>query len=273
VSLILFQVTASALGDKKRWRDLAASCALRGKTNTMKTKRFLSLQVLGLVSVLLASSSLAADYYAVVDNIGKKPRNAFMDVSVDTSTGTVIDVQFNVYDSQGFGLTEFLVRANLWGFASSAWAGNFFNFASGQPILIRARTPDYAPTAAAMLHIDSLGAATMVDVAPVRRNDGAFYGAGTNFGIALGTFRSASLLIANASGMDLAADVFKGTRGADGGGIFSNPRINVNAVWKVDLTQNEALSNLIVTATAPVIVQTVVDDGRAVQSFMVLPFR
>ena len=70
---------------------------------------------------------------------------------------------------------------------------------------------------------------------------------------------------------DVAVDVFKGGKGTDGFGIYSNPRITATAIWKVNLTQNEALSNLIVHASNPIIVQAVIDDGQTIQSFMVLP--
>ena len=111
----------------------------------------------------------------------------------------------------------------------------------------------------------------IVESFPTRIGDGAALGMGTTFPIALGSFRSASLLIANVSGGDVAIDVYKGTRDAIGNGIFSNPRIINNAIWKVSLTQNEALSNLIVTATGFVVVEVVIDDSRTIQSFMVLP--
>ena len=94
---------------------------------------------------------------------------------------------------------------------------------------------------------------------------------GTDFAVALGTFPSARLLIANLSGSDVAVDVFKGSKGTDGFGIYSNPRITATAIWKANLTQNEALSNLIVHASGPVIMQAVIDDGQTIQSFMVLP--
>ena len=70
------------------------------QTDTRSSTRALGL-ALALVLALLVSSSQAADYYAIVDNFGKKPRNAFMDVSVDTSTATAIDVLFSIYDAQG----------------------------------------------------------------------------------------------------------------------------------------------------------------------------
>ena len=218
----------------------------------------------------MVPASQAADYYAIVDNFGKKPRNAFMDVSVDTTIGVGIDVLFDVYDARGVQLAEFTVPANSYGFASSSSWGNLFNLAAGQPILVRAQTP-YAPTDAATLHIDPLGAPTIVGVFPIRKRDNTLLGMGTDFAVALGSFRSATLLIANLSGSDIAVDVFKGTRGADGFGIFSNPRITTTAIWKVNLTQNEALSNLIVHASNPIIVQAVISDGQTIQSFMVLP--
>ena len=239
------------------------------QTDTRSSTRALGL-ALALVLALLVSSSQAADYYAIVDNFGKKPRNAFMDVSVDTTIGAGIDVLFDVYDARGVQLAEFTVPANSYGFASSSSWGNLFNLAAGQPILVRAQTP-YAPTDAATLHIDPLGAPTIVGVFPIRKRDNTLLGMGTDFAVALGSFRSATLLIANLSGSDIAVDVFKGTRGADGFGIFSNPRITTTAIWKVNLTQNEALSNLIVHASNPIIVQAVINDGQTIQSFMVLP--
>ena len=193
-----------------------------------------------------------------------------MDVSVDTTIGVGIDVLFNVYDARGVPLTEFTVAANSYGLASSSSWGNLFNLAAGQPILVRAQTP-YAPTDAATLHIDSLGASTIVSIFAILKRDGFPLGMGTDFAVALGTFPSARLLIANLSGSDVAVDVFKGSKGADGFGIYSNPRITTTAIWKVNLTQNEALSNLIVHASNPIIVQAVIDDGQTIQSFMVLP--
>ena len=59
-----------------------------------------------------AVTASAAEFYAIVDNFAKKPRTAFMDVSVDTTIGAGIDVLFNVYDAQGVPLAEFTVAAN-----------------------------------------------------------------------------------------------------------------------------------------------------------------
>jgi len=114
--------------------------------------------VLGLVLTTFVAAVSADEFYAIVDDFGKKPRNAFMDVSVDTTLGTGIDVLFNVYAAQGAQLAEFTVPANSYGFASSSSWGNLFYLAGSQPVLVRARTPDGAPASAATLHVDSLGA-------------------------------------------------------------------------------------------------------------------
>ena len=239
----------------------------------MKTKRLLSLCVLGLVLTTFVAAVSAAEFYGIVDNFGKKPRNAYLDVSVDTSVATgPVDVSFNVYNELGGQVGLFSLTTNGNGFVSTASFANLFNLTGGQPMLIRARTPDSAVTSAATLYIDSLGAPMTIGLTPTRRrSDGGLLSEGTQFAIALGNFRSASLLIANVSGSDQAVDVFKGTRGADGFGIFSNPRITTTAIWKVNLTQNEALSNLIVHASGLVIVQAVINDRQTIQSFMVLP--
>ena len=137
----------------------------------MKTKRLLSLCVLGLVLTTFVAAVSAAEFYGIVDSFGKKPRNAYLDVSVDTTVSSgPVDVSFNVYNAQGGQVGLFSLTTN----------GNGF-------------------------------------------------------------------------------------------GIFSNPHLAPNAIWKVNLTQNEALSNLIVHASGPVIMQAVIDDGQTIQSFMVLP--
>jgi hypothetical protein len=196
-----------------------------------------------------------------------------MDVAMDSRSGGGGPpiAQFNVYDTNGVQIAEFSLIANQNGFVSTASFGNLFNLTGGQPMVVRARTPELAPTSGATLYIDSLGAPLTIGLLPKKRADGTALGTGTLFGIALGNFRSASLLIANVSGGDQSVDIFAGTGGAHGSGIFSTPRLGNNAIWRVNLTQNEALSNLIVSSTGLIIVQVVIDDGRSIQSFQVLP--
>jgi hypothetical protein len=222
--------------------------------------------------VLLAPPVSAADFFAIVDNFGRKARNAYLDVAIDGYlAGGTVDVTVDAFDSIGDHISSFTLRTNESGFASTASFGNLFDLTGGQPMLIRARTPVGIERPAAVLHIDALGAPLIVGLWPTAKHDGTALGAGKTFAIALGTFKSASLQVANISGSDVATDVFKVTASATGTGIYTKPRLGANAIWKVDLSQNETLSNLVVTATDWIIVQIVIDDGRSVQSFMVPP--
>ena len=227
---------------------------------------------LALVLTFLTPPCLAAEYNAIIYNFGKKPRNAYMDVSLDTratATGP-ISINFFAFDPAGNQLANFQVDTNAKGFVSTAWFGNLFDLSGGQPMLIRARTPNVA-NSSDTLYLDSLGAPLTVGVPPIKKLDGSALGMGTEFSVGLGNFRSASLLIGNVSGADQVADVWLGQPGRAGGGIYSNSRLPANGIWKVDLTQNEAFSNIVITATSYIIVQVVIDEGRSIQSFTVLP--
>jgi len=239
----------------------------------MKTKRLLSLCVLGIVLTTFAATVSAAEFYAIVDSFGKKPRNAYLDVSVDTSVATgPVDVSFNVYNELGGQVGLFSLTTNGNGFVSTTSFANLFNLTGGQPLLVRARTPDSAVTSAATLYIDSLGAPMTIGLTPTRRrSEDTILSQGTQCAIALGNFRSASLLIANVSGSDIGADVNVGTRAANGSGIFTNGKIATNAIWRVNLTPNESLSNLVVTSTGLMIIEAIIDDGKSINAFQVLP--
>ena len=110
-----------------------------------------------------------------------------------------------------------------------------------------------------------------ISVFPTFESDGSPLGTGRLFAIALGEYQFATLLIANVSGNDVIADVSKGTRAGDGNGTFTNPRLTSNAIWRIDLTSVERNSNLVVSSTAEVVVQVIINDGLSVQSFQVLP--
>lgn len=220
---------------------------------------------------LFAGSASAAEFYAIVDSFGRKALNAYFDVSVDNVIGPS-DVLFDVFSSAGGPLAQFTVRTNARGHASTASVVNLFDLTAGQPMLVRARTFANATPSAAMLHTDSRGAPMITAVWPLnRRADGTAFAMGTQFGVALGSFRSASLLIASVGGSEQVVDVQVGTAGSTGSGIYSNPRLPPNGLWRVDLSQAEALSNLVVTSSGPIVVQLMLDDGTKPQSFMVLP--
>ena len=73
---------------------------------------------------------------------------------------------------------------------------------------------------------------------------------------------AAALLVANVSGSDVGVDVFRGTKGAPGNGVHNTPRIQHNAIWRVDLTDADENGHLVVSATGDIIVQLMIDDGR-----------
>lgn len=218
----------------------------------------------------LSQASQAADFYAIIDNYGKKPLNAYVDISVD-NIGGPLDIDFDVFSEVGGQVAEFTVRTNDKGLASTASVVNLFDLTVGQPMLVRARTSADATPAAGMLHMDSRGTPLTIALWPThRRSDGTGFAIGHTFDIALGSFRLASLLIASVGGGEQVVDIHVGTRGSEGSGIYST-RLGPNAIWRIDLSQNEALSNLIVSSSGAIAVQVMIDDGTKPQSFVVLP--
>ena len=98
----------------------------------MKTKRLLSLCVLGLVLTTFVAAVSAAEFYGIVDSFGKKPRNAYLDVSVDTTVSSgPVDVSFNVYNAQGGQVGLFSLTTNGNGFVSTTSFANLFNLTGG----------------------------------------------------------------------------------------------------------------------------------------------
>jgi hypothetical protein len=219
--------------------------------------------------VLMVPAALAAEFYGIVDPLGKRSRGASMNVSVDNVAGPT-DVTFDMFGASG-PLSQFTVRTNALGFASTSSNGDLLTLSGGQPFLIRARTGSNAAPAAAMLQIELQNAPMTFGLSPAAKRDGSAFSIGTEFNISLGSYRSAYLLVANVGGGEQVVDVFKGTRGADGTGIFSNPRLDTLKIWRVDLTQNESLSNLVISSTGPIIVQAILDDGKNIHAFQVLP--
>jgi hypothetical protein len=108
-------------------------------------------------------------------------------------------------------------------------------------------------------------------VLPLLKFGGTLLSPGRIFSIALGNFQSAHLLIASIAGSGTNVDVFQGTDGPPGGGIYSIQFIPNFGFARIDLSQNEANSHLVVVAASIVIVQLVIDDGKTIHSYMVAP--
>jgi hypothetical protein len=240
-------------------------------THRYLSKRLRRVPVLFVLLSLLAQNSRAAEFFAIVDSFDKKPLSAYVDISVDSVIGPV-DIVFDVFGSTGGTLASFTVTTNRNGFASSASIGNLFALTGGQPMLVHATTLANATPSAGMLHSESRGLPLTMALWPTnRRLDGTGFAMGKEFNVALGKFRSAWLLVANVGGSEQVVDVHVGTRSADGSGVHSNPRLPYFGIWRVQLSQAEAQSNLVVSSTGAVVVQMMIDDGTKAQSFVVLP--
>src|SRR5207247_8510638 len=97
---------------------------------------------------------------------------------------------------------------------------------------------------------------------PVRSADGTPLAAGTYMTVAVGDLeKGTSLLIANASPSPEEVNVFLGTTGVPNL-RYTNPLLQVNAVWQINLQPADANSHLIVRSSDIVVVQLAVDQGK-----------
>jgi hypothetical protein len=233
-----------------------------------------------LATLLVATPARAAEFHAVITNFGSAPRaSAHLDVSLDTRAlaGGSFDVLFDVFRADGTHIAGFSVPVDANGFASSASAAlphrNLFQLAGGEPAIVRARTPGGGYGATATLQQRGRGSRLLVSVPKDRESDGTPVHVGRHFTVHVGDLRgvaTASLVVANVSGSDIVADVFVGTEGSAGTGKYSNARIPNRNTWQVDLASDDENANIVVTTSAEVIVQLVIDDGR-LNAVTVLP--
>jgi hypothetical protein len=163
------------------------------------------------------------------------------------------------------------------GFASSASAPapyrNLFRLAGGEPALVRARTPAGVTGATATLHQHGVGSRLLLSVPQDRKSSGMPVRAGRSFSFHVGArrgLRTASVLVSNVSGGDVAADIFVGSAGGAGNGRYSTPRIENRTTWRVDLLPDDANASLVLTSNGDVVLQLVIDDGR-LDAVAVLP--
>lgn len=218
----------------------------------------------------LARVSEAAEFYAMVEPMGKKPF-ASLDLGVDTRHGVGVNVEFRAMAPNGNFIADFVVPVDPLGFASTESFGNLFGLTGGQPFVIRARTVSSLVNSSATLNVRSASGPMVMGIMPVLKLDGSLMAPGRIFSIALGNFQSAHLLILSIAGSGTNVDVFRGTDGPPGTGVYSIDYIPNNGFARIDLSQNEANSHVVVQASSIVIVQLVIDDGKRVHSFMVSP--
>lgn len=167
-------------------------------------------------------------------------------------------------------LADFTVPSNDVGFATTADApepnNDLFALADGQPVLARVLTPP----------------SSLLDAASIRYHEGAkeilrhdvptsighltgSIAAGTLFAVPMGdVVGTTSLLVANVSGIDVNVDVFRGTKGADGFGIYNNPQLSNHCIWRVDLRPSDGYANLVISATSAVIAQIAVTRSNGI---------
>jgi hypothetical protein len=236
--------------------------------------------MLGLAAKPAVAQTLAVgEFHAIFTTfgLGRHP-NAYLDVGVDTSPGqgAPLDVLFNVYNPNGGQISEFTVSTDAQtGFASSAADpnnSNLFSLTNGGPGLVRARVPQAADTSAVVLTQGGKRSRLVGGVVASTKTDGTALGRGRTFGIVVGTFTAAVLLVANLSGTDVGVDVFVGTNGPPGTGKYTTGALNNLSLWRVDLQPSDQNSHLVVAASGgDIIVQLVVDDGKVVYTVPCLP--
>lgn len=217
----------------------------------------------------------ASDFYAIIANLThvKKP-HAQIDVGLDTrgaTTGT--DVQFRVTDTDGQQLGDFTLQVNSRGFVSSSSAAppndNLFTLSANLPAaLVRVRVANGPTDQYAVLRQILTTSQIALGVPPAFDQSDNPVAVGKLFNVPLGDIPyRATLLFANVSGGDVTVDIFLGTKSCDGCGKYSNPRVQNNALWIVDIDPADAHSNLVISSTGNIIAQLAVDYTKQNKMF------
>ena len=90
------------------------------------------------------------------------------------------------------------------------------------------------------------------------------------FDVAVGDVPAPVLLIANVSGSDQTVDVFIGTSGVVGTGKYTT-RLVDHGIWRVDISDADKNSHIVVVSQGFLVVQLVSDDGQRVSAVTCLP--
>lgn len=223
----------------------------------------------------------ALEFFAIIANFtGAADVHAQIDVGGDTQAGTggePVPILFNVFGPDGAPIGQFQVLTNAQGFASSSSAAppndDLFMLSGGFPALVAVSTPTTSSLFSAVLRQTLRKSGVAVALPQARAADGSPFGQGRVFSIPMGDIgKTATLLVANLQGSDIAVDVFTGTKGAPGFGKYHNPRLRLNSLWIVDIDPADAHSHLVLSSTGDVIVQLAVDGGKGpITEVAVLP--
>ena len=219
-----------------------------------------------LLGMQAAGATGASEFYAALSPVpGSKRPPAHLEFSVDTLYLPTAH-QAEVYSASGTRLTGFAVAPNERGFATTATAeapyDNTCAITDGLPAMVRVRraASGPGPDSVAVHQFDHNKTILRHDIPLTVGGDGTYRSAGRLFEVAAGDATGSAPLVANASGSDVFIDVFRGTKGPDGGGEYSSV-LAFPAMWRVDLQAIDAESNIVIHANNAVIVQVAVARG------------
>jgi hypothetical protein len=223
--------------------------------------RLLSKGTFAASMVLGASEGSAGEFYAMFSSFGlNADRSMTAQVKVGFETSGVpegTNILFTVYDATGLRRGEFVVPVNDAGFASTADA------APPNDNLLRGPTNAFGTAWLEQRQARGrLKGRVVMAIPDIVEFGGQGLAIGTAFVLPLDDVKAAALLITNPSGGDIRVDVFHGTRGAPGAGIYNHPGLGEHAVWRVDLQPSDEKKTLFINASAPILVQVMIDDGR-----------
>jgi hypothetical protein len=223
-----------------------------------------------------------ADFYAVIVNLANAPKaSAHLDVSINANLtgGQPVPVTYTVYSATtGVPVVQFEVNT-VNNFVSNTLAAapnnNLFTLSGTQTALVHAQTPSpqgVSSTNGVLIQRAAGAGKIVLGVPPVLGANGTALQGGTLIPVAVGDLMTGTyLFIANISGQTQAVDVFRGTQGAPGAGVYSNGQLPPNGVWQVQLQAGDAKQHIVIASTGNVMAQLAVDDGTKVDVAMLVP--
>jgi hypothetical protein len=228
-------------------------------------RRGLLATIVGGLLLGMSHAAQAGEFFAIIANLTNvRNPQAWIDAAFDTRgapEGT--NVLFRVSDVTGIIFDEFELPVNQNGFVSSAsFVDNLFAVSGNQPALVHVRGPAGVVDQSAIVRQTLKSGHFAVSILPARRVNDDPLAIGTQFSVALGSGARATLLVANVSGGDVTVDLFLGTKGADGSGFQSNPRLTNRSLWIVEIDPAAANSNLVLSSTGNIVAQLAVETGR-----------